>query len=261
MSGITLIYPPGSEALVGSEGATARALITRAFMLCGTVADGETPGASLMEQGRAVLNDLVDEWRGDRLMLFTEARTVYALVADQAAYTLGVGGDFNQLRPVFVNRITILDPTSDPAYEMTPLQAFSDAEWAEVPMKDMTSTFPTGYTLDKGYPLMTVTFYPVPDNATYQAVLYTPAGILTSVSSLDTTIAVPPGLTRALRYALAAELSMVPGFSPAPRGDLKKEAALSIARFQSQNLQVGTLGCDDGLLVGWRPSFNWRTGE
>ncbi len=239
---------------------TARDLITRALVLTGAMAPGETLSASLADQARAVLSDLVDEWATDRLLLYTQARTVHALVAGQQDYTLGTGGDFDQARPVYVDAITVVDPTASPVFEFPPLRAYSNEDWASLGLKALTSALPEGYALDAGLPLMTVSLYPVPTTTTYQVAIYTPGGMLTSVPTLDTVISVPPGLSRALRYALASELSMIPGLAQAPRGDLAKVAAMSLARFQSQQVVPTTVAVDDALLGGGG-GYNWRTGS
>jgi len=258
MSGLTLIYPSGFTVTGGTT--TSRALITRALLSVGAIAEGETPSASLAMQCHAVLAGIVDAWAIDRLFLYQSTRTVQTFVAGQADYTLGTGGDFDQDRPAFVDAITVLDTTSAPAVECPPLRAFTDDEWTRVPDKAMSGDPAIGYTLNRSMPLMTITFYPVPASTMYRPVIYAPGGILTDIPPLDTAIVMPPGYYKALHYALAAELSMIPGLSPAPRGDLGKMASLSIARIKSQNVQIGTLGVDDALLGGG-PGYNWRTGR
>lgn len=237
-------------------------LITRSLLTLGTISEGETPSASLANQALDVLAEIIDSWSADHLFLFAQESNAYSLVASQAAYTLGTGGDFNQPRPDFVDAITIQDPSTTPVFEYPPLHEYSDQEWAALPLKALTSTFPTGFSLDKTVPLMTVTFSPVPDNSSYKAVIYTPAGILASATiALGTSLVIPRGYLRAIRNQLAADLSQISGFAPSPRGDLAKVASLAISRIKANNIQIGILGVDAALTGGAPPGYDWRSGQ
>ena len=238
---------------------TARTLIERACILTGALAEGETLSAQMASTGLGVLQDTINAWANDRLMIYVQGRSVQSLVANQGDYTIGTGGNWSQDRPVSIDRMTIQDPTASPVFEFPPMHAFSDDEWASVRMKAITSAIPTGYYYNQTYPLGTISLYMVPDNSTYKAVIYYPDPTATTVATLNTSLSYPPGYDKALRYSLAYELSLIPGYARGPREDLRAMAATALHAITAVNAVPMVLKSD--YQTSDQGTYNWRTGE
>jgi hypothetical protein len=179
---------------------TARDLIGRSLRLLGVLASGESLPADQASDGLDTLNDLLDAWRAERLTLFAQARTVTALTVGVASYTIGSGGTINVNRPLWIDGATIVV-----SGEEIPIRVYTRDEWRRIAQKTLSGQ-PEGIFYNPTFPLGTVEVYPVPAEST-SLVIYGPAEALVSVASLDTAISMPPGWSKALRYALAVDLA------------------------------------------------------
>ena len=216
---------------------TADDLLKSALRRIGVLASGETYTTQEGLDGLAVLYALIDEWRTQRLTVLTQARSTYTLTANTASYTVGVGGTFNQQRPLWWDAVTYIQ---DDGSEMPLRVIYLADEWARKD-KTLTATVPTAVYVNTNYSLTTLTFYPIPTTAVSVA-LYYPASHLTSIASLTTAVSVPPGGWNALRYNLALELSEEYGKAPTPL--LLKRAAESLANFKRVNVNRDVLHTD-----------------
>jgi hypothetical protein len=185
---------------------TVRDLIRGAMRLLRAVGAGDSIIAEEAIDGLAALNDMVDAWNAENLMVFASARDLYALQSGKASYTLGASGgaDWIAPRPVHIDHATYLDVSNPSQPFERAMRLLTEPEWAAIALKSVTNTLPDRLYYDPTFPLGTVKIWPVPAIAS-QIALYTPAPV-TSFSSLDDQISLPPGYSRALRYNLAVEM-------------------------------------------------------
>jgi hypothetical protein len=179
---------------------TARELIRRTLQLLGVLAAGESLPASEASDALQTLNDLLDAWRAERLMLHAQARTVTALSVGVASYTIGSGATINVNRPLWLDGAAIVVGGQE-----YPIEIFTRDKWRRIADKALAGQ-PEGVFYNPTYPLGTIEAFPVPAETT-SLVLYGPAEALTAVADLDTAISMPPGWAKALRYNLAIELA------------------------------------------------------
>jgi hypothetical protein len=184
---------------------TARELIVCALQEIGAIASNETATNADATTSLVRLNSLIDLWQIERLAIATITRSVFTLVASQGSYTLGPTGDWVfPVRPQFIQRAAMLDTSN---YE-APIEIATDDRWAAELHKALTSTDVTAMYYRRTVPNGTVSLWPVPTDATVQAVLYIPTP-LTGVLDLTTELVLPPGYEEALRYNLAVRLAPV----------------------------------------------------
>lgn len=181
---------------------TVAEIIRRAFQVNGVLAASETPTAADEVDALSTLNDMLDSWAGERLVLFATLRSTHTLTPSLAPHTIGTAGTFNTTRPVRIDRASIIK-TATPGSE-TPLQILSDAEWQATSDKTGTGT-PTALWTEDAYPLMKLYFNPIP-SAADTLVLYSWLQ-LGRFASAAATFDFPPGYARAIRYNLAKELA------------------------------------------------------
>jgi len=178
--------------------ATALDLITRALTLANILGEGQTPSAQQANDALATLNDLIDSWNTDSLILYQTTNDTVTTVPGQATYTVGATGNWAVDRPAQVNSAYI-----DYLGVSFPVTEINQDEYNLITLKGMTQVLPRFFLYLNTYPNGTLTLWPAPQ----QALSFTMAvdRVLSAVT-LATVISYPPGYAKALRYCLAADL-------------------------------------------------------
>lgn len=229
---------------------TARSLISSSLRLIGAVSSGDAMTNAEAVDGLAVLNDLIDSWRGEHLTLYAQGRNVHALTLSQQRYTIGTGGNLSQSRPLWVDGFGIV-PSGGQERE---IRTFTRDEWRRIGDKARTGSHPEGAFYNPTFPLGAIDVLPIPLEAC-SLVIYAPAEALVSIASLDTAISQPPGWARALRYNLAVELCPEYGKALDPVvGAIATESKATIKRYNQA--QIDDLTIDSGLLPCPRSASN-----
>ena len=82
---------------------TAGDQINRALRLLGILAEGETPSASMSQDALIALNQMIDSWNTERLMVYSTIDQIFTWPAGFIERTLGPTGDFAGQRPVLLD--------------------------------------------------------------------------------------------------------------------------------------------------------------
>lgn len=234
---------------------TARDLIAASLRLLGVLASAESASASEATDGLNSLNDLLDSWSNENLFIPNSVREVFALTVSKQIYTMGPSGDFSTTRPIEIQNVLVQLAGSNPAVEV-PLQIVTQDEYAAITVKGLSSQYPVAVYSEGTYPLETLNLWPSP-NTGVNLVIYS-AKPLANISNLSTTLSLPPGYQRALKYNLAIELA--PEYGRQPSEVVVAEAANSRAAIKRKNSKPKFLQVDDA--VSARPvAWDWRTGE
>jgi hypothetical protein len=178
---------------------TARQIIQRALQKNGVLTKGESPDGDEASDGLSSLNDMIASWSNDSLLIYARLSESFPLVSGQASYTIGTGGNFNTARPLQI--LTAFTRIGDIDYNISiiPEEAFDG-----IAQKNISSSIPDVLFYSAGFPLGTITIYPVPATG----VLHIRSEKqLSSLPTLDTDIELPPGWKRALIFNLALELA------------------------------------------------------
>ena len=239
---------------------TALDICTAALRLIGVGASGETLPAAEAQDALTSLNQLIQRWNLERLMIHAITLQQFSFVVGQQSYTIGSGGNFNTTRPVRIERATVKVLTQTPNYEV-PLQLVTDQEWSPIIEKSLTAEIPQLLWPQMTYGasgLATLWFWPIP--SVVNAVVLDTWGPITSLASLSTTVALPPGYEEAMQYGLALKLAPEYGRIPdAQLPTIAEIAAESKAAIKSANSEPVLSRCDSALLKrgGY---FDIRTG-
>jgi len=70
-------------------------IISRALKDIGALEAGETPSADAAQDAFDMLNDLVDQWSNEEMMVYYKNEIVFPIVPGQTQYTIGPTGDIN----------------------------------------------------------------------------------------------------------------------------------------------------------------------
>jgi hypothetical protein len=236
---------------------TGQDLIASSLRLIGALASGETPPAAEAADALVILNQMLDGWSASELTVFTTARQVFTLQAGKQTYTMGAGGDFNVPRPARIQYWSIISNQNpgQPLELAANSDFLTDSEWQAVRVKNITSSLPRKLYDDGGFPLRSLSFWPVPDNSTVQAALYT-WNALQQFADLTTDYSFPPGYMEAIKYNFAIRLAAEWPGNLSPATPVLAQQAL--ANIKSMNAPIVKLGCDEAL-TGGGGVYNWRT--
>ena len=238
---------------------TALDLIARAMKLVNLLGGAETPDATEASDYLETVNDMLDVWRAQRLLVDTVPISNFNLVPGTQLYTLGDGGTLNLVpRPARITGITTL-LLSNPVQPLElPLRYTTDeGEWAQIPVKNISSLLPQIVYDDCAYPLRNLRFFPIPQSA-IQVNIYSWQAIQGFID-LVTQYSFPPAYYRAMRYSLAVELCAENGLQVPPIvGEI---AVRSLETIKSINRPSMRMVVDPALVDNGGGTYNWLTDD
>jgi hypothetical protein len=218
------------------------------------LASGESLDASAAADALSALNDMIDSWSTQEMLIPNQTREVFPLVASQQTYTMGVGGNFATSRPMQIVRALIQLTNETPVVELG-LDILTMEQYASVILKGTTSVFPLSIYSDNANPLTNISVWPVPTSSSNNLVLYSWKP-LADIATLTTALSLPPGYQRALRFNLALDLA--PEYGKALSEANVGIAAASIADIKRMNHRPRFLQVDDAIRASGG-TYNWRT--
>lgn len=237
---------------------TAQDLIASSLRLIGVLASGEVPSAAEANDAFNILNQMLDSWNTERLAIFTVQRQVVVPATLKQAYTVGIGGDFNIPRPPRIDRIGVISLQNSTEPLELPVELLTDVGWEAIPVKNISSSLPLKVWNDLGYPLMTLSFWPIP-NVEVNFALYTWTA-LAQFPDLVTDEEFPPGYLKALRYNLAVDLAPEFGVQQVPPV-VMAQAADSKGKIKALNQPLLDMACDTALVNQRGGRYNWLTDQ
>lgn len=228
-----------------------------AMLTAGIIGQGENPNADEAQDALMLLNDILDEWATDSLTIYTIPRTVFTYPSLQQVYTLGPGGDFNMVRPVKIEKISLIAATGATASEL-PVEIVNFEKWSEITVKQTSSPLVQKIWVDYANPLINLTFWPIPNQA--QQIAFYTWQALTAFTTVGQTLALPPGYRKALRYKLARELRAHYGREADVEVNTLGDDALGKLKNVNSKTHEVQSRCDSAV-VGNKRAFNYLTGE
>ena len=227
---------------------TIRELITGGLRLINVVQANETPTAEDMDVSLKAFNAMLDSWSTERLSIFSMNPYYFAFVPGQKTYTLGPGGDWDITRPMEIISGYVRYNSSE---DLAPAQNI------DIPVKNTASTFPLKFYDNGNYPLRTVTVWPIPLRSNIcQLWLWQP---LVEADTLDDVLLFPKGYERALRFALAIELSAE--FGKEPDDSVRRIARTSKATIKRLNITPQYMRNDIAIASKQPGYFNYVIGD
>jgi hypothetical protein len=216
---------------------TGNDIVAAALAELGVLGIGETLGAAEANDGFKMLNKLIDAWALQPRLKYYTARSVHSLVANTQTYTLGDGGTFDRQRPERIEGWSVIpDDDATDVQEIPMGRATTAAEWQAISQKSQTGAWPREMWPDNAWAagLMTLSFWPIPDNSDVDIVLYTKEG-LTELASKTASVSYPKGYIRAMEVHLALRLAPRYGAVAAVTPDLRHEAVTLLADIKRIN--------------------------
>lgn len=260
------VLPPSGTTTVPCP--SAMDVISSALRLIGVLDPNEEPDSATAITSLSVMQDMIDSWISESLMVFTIQRIVndvnnnpFNLVPGQQVYQLGLGApDFNSPRPAKIERAGIINLNNPSQPLELPLEMLTDAGWQAIPVKNITTTLPQKMWNDYAFPNMNLSFWCVP-SVQVQLALYEWIP-LTQPIQLTDLMCFPPAYRKAIRYNLAVDLAAeFPPAVPQTFQIVASIAAESKGMVKSINARFIDLRVDSALVGSGKGIFNWLTGE
>jgi hypothetical protein len=222
--------------------ATPREAIADALGELGVVGVGGTVTADMENHALRRLNDLLGQYAVDPGTISKVTRTEWTITSGTQDYDVGASQTVNFARPalIAVESIAFFDTTITPNQEFNRSRPFSEEEWAAVPVKALTDTYPQRAYYNPTTPYGRITLFPKPTGTTLKGVLYAFAAVVQlATTDLANTWALPDDYRRFLIKNLAMELA--PAYKITPSQELKDQARESkavvrAANFRSENM-------------------------
>lgn len=216
-------------------------LIRGSARLLGAVSPGEsmTPGEET--DCLELLNEMLESWSLDSLIVFQILQEQFTLTASVGSYTVGPAGVFNTVRPLDILSGFIRESGTD--YYLQPM---TRREYDRISIKTI-ATRPRYLFYEPSVPLATLFLYPVPEKS--YTIFFNSYKQLQSFPTLTTVIVLPPGYKRLIRYNLAIEIA--PEFRRTPPPEVVAIARQTREAVERQNSRIGTLRIDHVNIHGY----------
>lgn len=226
-----------------------QSLVNSSMRLIGALASGENATPEELNDALLALNDLYENWSTEKLSVWGAQNQTFALVPGQATYTIGPGGNFNAVRPVYINDSYVTFSGLD-----TPVRSVSQEELNLISLKSMQQPVPEQLLYVNDYPLGRLTLWPVPSAAATitLSISRTLAGTITATDSLSG----PPGFLKAIRYCLAVE--MAPEFGVEASATVMQVAMDAKGDYKKSNQTDVVASYDAALVDGNCLTEDWR---
>ena len=233
---------------------TAGDQINATLRLIGQLAEGETPSSETALDCLAAMNQMLDSWSTEHLMIYNTIDQMFTWPADQIVQTLGPTGDFAGVRPVQLEDSTYFrDPATNVSFG---IKIINQQQYDGIAVKTVTSTYPQVMWVNMEHPNISMSIYPKPSRVLEWH--FISAQELRQADSLATALAFPPGYLRAFKYNLALEIAAEFGIEPSLQ--VKRIAMTSKRNIKRVNADDGIMSLPYAI-VATRQRFNVYAGN
>ena len=228
--------------------------INRALRLLGVLAEGETPSAAVSQDALTALNQMIDSWNTEKLMIYNTQDQVFSWPPDEITRTLGPTGDFVGNRPILLDDSTYYrDASTNVSFG---IKMINQQQYNGIAVKTVTSTYPQVMWVNMEFPNITMTVYPKPTRVLEWH--FVSVDELSQPATLATDLYFPPGYLRAFAYNLAMEIAPEFGVEPSPQ--VKRIAMTSKRNLKRINNPDDVMSMPYSL-VATRQRFNVYAGN
>lgn len=228
-------------------------LIRRSLRLIGATATGETPSADEFNDAFSSLNDIIESWANERLIVRSLTLENFTPSIGQTAFTMGPGGTL----PLSYTPVDVLSGYYSANGFDTELVKLTQQQYDAIGAKGLSGGVQSFY-VQLASPLLLIKLYPAPGAQSVSFRVWKPVAKFTSIQQ---TLDLPPGWQRALSYALAQEIG--PEYGQGGNitiATIARDAKANIKRANTPDL---LMRADPALLTmgGNNSSFSIWTGQ
>ena len=235
---------------------TARELIRRSLILIGALGQGENPTDQEADDALKTLNEIVDKWNVEALMI-TSNKYIKFNLTNKKIYTIGAGGDIPELRPPSGLLGAYYNMPNTSGVISVPVQVITENQYNSITLKDLQVNIPSQVFYRNSSPLAEIYVYPISNEG--KLVLNVSNQFL-AFNNLDDIIDLPSGYVKALRYNLAVELSTEYGRQLSEKIEAMAVGAKSFIK-TTNGAQKQRISVVDTALRSRGGGYNIYTGE
>lgn len=235
---------------------TATDLIRRSMYLINALAAGEIPDDADLNDALLTLNEMIDGWNVQPLAVYGSANENFTVTPGTATYDWGltaVAPNVLTERPVWLNNVTCVRNGVS-----TYVDIITQDEYDAIAIKTTTSPLIERVLYVNAYPLGQLTLFPVPTEAVILSM--NTSRQLAGPVLLQSTIAMPPGYLKALRYNLAVDLWPEYTNTTTDIESVKKIARETLGKIKVANAQLTPSYFADIPGIETSRSWDWRAG-
>lgn len=226
---------------------TVRDLIYRALRLAGAVGTGDRVDANDAQDALLALNQMIDGWSTDNLMIYVTNETAFPLLPGVPSYTLGPTGDFVTERPTSIQYAFTRDANNIDRQ----LTQMTQQDFSTIVLKNIGNTFPWAMTSDNGFPNAQITLFPYPLQGL--TLFLGLVQVLDQFANLSDSVTMPPGYEEAIVFNLAE--CIAPEYDRTVTTYVSKRAAMALGRIRSLNIQPQYNSCEFSGVNAWNQGF------
>ena len=231
---------------------TGNDLIRAAMRLIQVAAVDTDLTASELRDGLESLNRMIDAWALEELMLYQVTRETFPLAASQLSYSVGLGGDFDTVRPTkLVGAYLTISTGSIPVDY--PMQVIGYDDYNDIRLKTLQTNFPSYCYYEPAFPLSNLYVYPV-CAVNNESITLTSWKPLAMISDPTATVSLPPGYWEALVFNLAVRIAEEYQFDMRPTTIAIAESSLK--KIKRMNQRTLTLQTDVALMSTSQMRYN-----
>lgn len=231
-------------------------LIRRSMYLINAISAGEVPDTADLNDALLTLNEMLDSWDTQPLALYGSSTESFVLTPGQSVYnwgpTAGPTG-FTSARPVVIDNVTCTRNGVT-----TPVELVTQQQYDDVPIKSIAEPLIEKVLYVNSFPLGVVTCFPVPTEAV--TLTFATARQFATPLTLQSTLALPPGYLRAIRYGLAVELWPEYANKTTDINSVKEIARVALGKVKAANSDIVPSTFEDIPNTEVGRSWDWRVG-
>lgn len=195
--------------------------------------------ASELRDGLESLNRMIDAWALEELMLYQVTRETFPLAASQLSYSVGLGGDFDTVRPTKIVGAYLTISTGAIPVDY-PMQVIGYDDYNDIRLKTLQTNFPSYCYYEPAFPLANLYVYPV-CAVNNESITLTSWKPLAMIADPTATVSLPPGYWEALVFNLAVRIAEEYQFDMRPTTIALAESSLKkIKRLNQRTLTLQT---------------------
>lgn len=231
-------------------------LIRRAMYLINALPAGEIPDEGDLNDALLTLNELIDSWDLQPMATYSSPVENWVVTPGKSVYDWGVSAsppNFTSERPIFLNNVTCTRNGFT-----TAVQIVSQDEYDSISLKSTSQPLVERVLYINSFPLGQITLFPVPSEAV--TLTFNVNRQLAGPINLQSSIVLPPGYLRALRYNLAVELWPEYTNASTDINSIKNIAKEAFGRVKAANTDVNPSTFENIPNVDAGRSWDWRGG-
>lgn len=236
--------------------ATPQQIIRRALRLLGVLAPDTALAGEMLTDGLESLNDMLDSWNIEKLVVQSLQRNTFPLQANKFQYSIGTNGteDFNAVRPVHLEQGQVFLTGGTLGILEIELDAIPLETYGRILNKTISSI--PGRFFYNAQPDSGIIYLDPQPNDAYTLILWLEQ-IFAQIASTATSqvLVLAPGYKEAIVYNLAMELA--PEYEVTPSPLLTDRAAKAKANIKRMNQRDLTLEGDAAIAGEVRRGTGW----